>query len=97
MALLRIEGVSGMGYFKDIRNGYVIAVGSGGMGTEITETEYIEILTIIRNKPTRTETTDYRLKADLTWEAYQVEPAPEPEPTDADKAEAYDILIGEQE
>lgn len=83
-----------MGYFKDIRNGYVIAVGSGGMGTEITESEYIEILTIIRNKPTRTETTDYRLKADLTWEAYRIEPDPEPEPTDEDKAEAYDILTG---
>jgi len=63
-----------MNYYKQIENSYIIAIGTGGGGTEITAAEYDEIMAVIHNKPPATETIDYRLKEDLTWEQYQVEP-----------------------
>ena len=87
-----------MKYYKYSESGYILAVGTGGMGEEITDDEYNAILAVIHNKPLRTETTNYRLKTDLTWESYEVEPPdPDPEPTIEDKAEAYDILTGVSE
>lgn len=88
-----------MRYFKTIDSGYLISVGSGAGGEEIAEQEYSEILATIRNKPTAREGFDYRLKTDLTWEEYELPPVPdvEDEPTIEDKAEAYDILMGEEE
>ncbi len=83
-----------MRYYKNIENGYIDAIGTGGGGTEIDADEYAEIMAIIQNKPQRTETTDYHLKEDLTWEEYERPADPEPEPNDDDKAEAYDILTG---
>ena len=82
---------------RQIDGNYILAIGTGAGGTEITESEYNEIMTAIQNKPPRTETLDYRLKTDLTWESYEHEPEPEPEPDDSDKAEAYDILMGVSE
>ena len=83
-----------MRYYKQIENGNIIAIGTGGGGLEITETEYNAIMAVIQNKPPRTETTDYHLKTDLTWEEYERPIEPESEPSDEDKAEAYDILTG---
>lgn len=80
-----------MRFFKYINDDYLLGIGTGNGGTEIAETEYNEILAVIRNKPARTETVDYRLKTDLTWEEYEHEPDPEPEPT---AEEALDILLG---
>lgn len=74
-----------MKYFKQISDGYIVCIGTGG-GTEITETEYNEILSIIHDKPPATETTDYRLREDLTWEAYEVLPPSE----DADLTTVFD-------
>lgn len=69
-----------MRYYKLIENGYITAIGTGGGGTEITEQEYAEIMSVIHNKPPRTATTDYRMKPDLTWEEYErIDPAPAPE------------------
>ena len=83
-------------YFKIENNGYIQSVGmcEYWCGTEITESEYNQILELIQNRPTETETIGYRLKTDLTWEAYEKEPVPEPEPT-ADEVLA--ILTGESE
>ena len=81
-----------MRYYKMDDNGYIQAIGTGDGYTEITEIEYNEIMSVIRNKPAPTATTDFRLKADLTWEEYEVEP-PDPDP-DIDEAEAFDILMG---
>lgn len=78
--------------YKYTENGYIIAIGTGGMGEEITETEYEEILTAIQNKPTETATLKYRLKEDLTWESYEVEP--EPPSDEIDDSEALDIILG---
>ena len=65
-----------MRYFKRISGGYLLAVGTGSGGTEITEAEYNQILAVIRAKPASTGNTDYRLKVDLTWEPYTIEYVP---------------------
>lgn len=83
-----------MRYYKTINGNYIDAIGTGNGGTEITEAEYNEILSVIHNKPQGTDTTDYRLKTDLTWETYEVEPIEE---LDIDDAEALNIIMGVEE
>ena len=83
-----------MRYYKFIIDGYIMSIGTGNGGTEITESEYNEIMTIIQNRPSDTVTIGYRLKADMTWEAYEKEPVPEDEPT---AEELLSILTGESE
>ena len=83
-----------MRYFKSLSDGYIYAIGTGPAGTEITEAEYNEIMAIIQNRPTA-EGKGYRLKADLTWEEYDLPPVPEPSDNDEiTDAEALDILLG---
>lgn len=82
-----------MRYNKIIDNGYVISIGTGNGGTEITEQEYAEILAVIRNKPTARDGYDYRLKADLVWEDYKLPPV-EPADDDLTADEALDIILG---
>lgn len=78
-----------MKYYKTVDSGYIISVGTGSGGTEITEQEYAEILATIRNKPTPRDGFDYRLKTDLTWEEYALPPIePEP-PTDEEALTRY--------
>lgn len=83
-------------YFKKVDDGYIKEIGTSdfisGSLEEITVSEYDEILTLIQNKPAETDTLKYRLKTDLTWEEYEVEP---PEPSeDVDDSEALEILLG---
>lgn len=83
-----------MRYNKYISGDEIIAIGKGAGGVEITETEYNEIMSIIQNRPAA-DGKGYRLKTDLTWEAYDL--PPEPEPSDEDElsdAEALNILLG---
>ena len=80
-----------MKYYKTIKDGYITAIGTGGSGVEITEDEYNEIMEMIHAKPSRTETTDFRLKTDLTWEEFDRPPDPEPE---LDDEELLSILLG---
>lgn len=80
-----------MKYYKQISDGYIICIGTGG-GKEITESEYNKILAVIHDKPKATETTDYRLREDLTWEAYPIDP-PDPDPEINDE-ELLEILMG---
>lgn len=54
--------------FKTIENGYIIALQTVIGQTEITEQEYNEILSVIRNKPIAEDGYCYKLKEDLTWE-----------------------------
>lgn len=61
-----------MRYYKMIIDGCLVAVGNGSGGTEITAEEYAELLNIIHNKPIAESGFDYRLKADLTWEKYEL-------------------------
>ena len=83
-----------MVYYKQLSDNYILAIGTGPGGTEITETEYNSILSVIQSRPT-SETQGYRLRTDLTWEAYDL--PPEPEPSDEDEIsdeEAFNILLG---
>ena len=82
-----------MRYYKMIIDGYLVAVGSGSGGTEITAEEYAELLNIIRTKPVASEGYDYRLKADLSWELYEL---PEPEPIEEEATtEDYEAALTE--
>ena len=84
-----------MRYFEVIENGYILAIGQGSGNIEIDEDRYNAILDIIHNKPAATDTTDYRLKTDLTWEPYEIDP-PDPDP-ELDDSDALDILLGGEE
>ena len=81
-----------MKYYKIVDDNYILAIGTGNGGTEITEAEYNKILSVIQTRPQSTETTDYRLKTNLTWEPYDIEP--EPEEDEIDESEALEILLG---
>lgn len=80
-----------MRYYKQIIDDYIVAIGVGESGTEITAAEYDMIQAVIEDKPPRTSTTDYRLRTDLTWEEVEVEPEPEPDP---DPEELLSIMLG---
>lgn len=84
-----------MRYFVQYgKKNHIIAIGTGAGGTEITETEYNDIMAIIQNRPSA-DGKGYRLKTDLTWEAYDL--PPEPEPNDEDElsdTQALNILLG---
>ena len=75
----------GMRNYKITDNSYILSIGTGSGGTEITEQEYSEILAAIRNKPTPRDGYDYRLKTDLTWEEFKLPPV-EPEPLTDEEA-----------
>jgi hypothetical protein len=60
-------------------------------GEEITETQYNEILSMLRNRPTAPDGFAYRLTKELEWELYEAPVEEEPELT-AD--EALNIILG---
>ena len=81
-------------YYKQTDSMYILAVGVGVGGVEISADEYSEILSVIQNRPTA-EGKGYRLKADLTWEEYDLPPVPEPSDDDEiSNDEAINILLG---
>ena len=83
-----------MRFYKQTSNNYITAVGTGAGGKEIVKAEYDKIMEKIQNRPV-TEGKGYRLKTDLTWEAYDL--PPEPEPSDDDElsdTQALNILLG---
>lgn len=84
-----------MRFFIEIDRGYIQSVGTGNGGEEVTEERYHEVLSVILAKPQETETVDYRLKTDLTWEKYPVDP-PDPD-SEIDDSEALGILMGVME
>lgn len=83
-----------MKYFKQLFDDYITAIGTGTGGEEITEDEYNNIMSIIQSRP-QAEGKGYKLKADLTWEEYDLPPAPEPSDEDEiSNDEALEILLG---
>ncbi len=77
-------------YFKYLSGNYIEGIGVGLGGEEISKSEYDMILDVIRSKPARTDTEDYKLSKDLTWEPYPVDP-----PSDEiDADEALNIIMG---
>ena len=86
-------------FYMASNDGYIAIVGEmrSDFG-EITEERYNQSRQLLSNKPTPPDDKhDYRLTVGLEWELFGISPMPEPEPTIEDKAEAYDILVGEQE
>lgn len=82
--------------YKIVTDGYIMAIGYGSIGQQITDAEYNQILELIQNRPTDTETIGYMLKEDLTWEQYDKEP-PVPYVEEPDAEELLNILTGETE
>ena len=81
-----------MRYYKTINDGYLVSVGTGSGGTEITESEYNELLSIIHDRPTPPTGFDYKLKADtLTWELVEL-PEPSAEDDEATESDYIDAL-----
>lgn len=73
--------------YKVIEDGFLTALmeskGTPPNATEINESEYNEILDIVRNKPQDTETTIYKLNAStLTYEPFDAPMPIEPNPFD---------------
>lgn len=61
-----------MKFYKMIENGYIVLIGVGCGGEEITEHEYNTIMDVIHNKPTAEEGYDYKLTENLEWEQYRL-------------------------
>ena len=85
-----------MRYFKTIVDGYIFSISIWNGQTEISETEYNSIMSIIQTAPTAADVYYYRLRADtLEWELVELPPEPEPSADeDIDDAEAYNIIFG---
>ena len=79
--------------YKIVTDGYIMAIGYGSIGQQIADSEYNQILELIQNRPTETETIGYRLKEDLTWEQYEKEP-PVPYIEEPTAEEVLAILTG---
>lgn len=80
-------------YYKAVENGYILGIGTGLGGVEITQEEHQRIHEIVRTRPTPPEGYDYRLREDLTWEEYElsiIDPAEE----DISSDEALAIILG---
>lgn len=78
-------------YAKVIEDGYIVSFGTGIEGVEITESEYNQIMYVFNNRP-HAEDKGYKMKADLTWEEYNLEPIEDDEELTDD--EAFAILTG---
>lgn len=62
-----------MRYYKVISDGYILMIGTGAAGEEITEKEYAEIKNVIVNAPTAPDGYAYALREALEWELVPAE------------------------
>lgn len=62
-----------MRLYKIVSDGYIISIGTGAAGEEITKDEYNAIMSAIKSAPTAPEGYSYRLTESLDWELYPVE------------------------
>lgn len=81
-----------MRYYKIVSDDYLTAIGTGPGGMELTEAQYNEILAIIRSHP-QEEGKGYRLRADLSWEEYDL-PQEDADEEEISDEEALNILLG---
>ena len=81
-----------MRYFFNKTDNYIVAIGFGNDGEEITKGRYDEIAHAISGKPKWENGIDYRLKTDLTWEAYERIMPEEPTAEDDTEATEADYL-----
>lgn len=59
-------------YYKNIEDGYIISISTGIGNEEITQEEFENILSLIRNRNEPEEGFDYKLRTDLMWEQVKV-------------------------
>ena len=62
-------------YYKNIVDGYIASLEkreTHSSGDEITETQYNEIMSMLRNRPNAPDGYAYRLTADMEWELYEI-------------------------
>lgn len=83
-----------MRYYKIADGDYLLAVGTGNGGEEITEAEYNNIVDIIRSSPNAPGGYGYRLKSDLTWELWELPVTPDDADPELTAEEALDIILG---
>ena len=69
-------------FYKYTNDKYIIGVGIGAGGEEITEQEYNAILDKINNRPEAPEGYSYRLTTAMEWELAEI---PKIEPTTEDE------------
>ena len=81
-------------YYKVIKDGYIIGVGTNGPDscTGTTKAKYEEIRDLILNKPEHDDSHDYLLKEDLTWEPVSVDP-PSEEVEDSEALQAIEEAL----
>jgi hypothetical protein len=79
-------------YYKIESDKYILAIGIGNSGVEITESEYNHIKVIVSNCPTAPDGFVYRLTAEFEWELYELPIAEETD--EISEAEALEILLG---
>ena len=82
--------------YKRVEDGYLILIGEGSGGTEITAAEYDRLAALIAAKPAAPEGWDYRLTAGLEWELCELPPVPGEDPEDEplDPARALELICG---
>lgn len=61
-----------MRYYKNIDGDYLVSIGTGSGGEEITPEEYENLLSIIRDRPVAESGYAYKLRTDLSWELVEV-------------------------
>ena len=69
-----------MRYYKNLVDGYVVSLEkreTPANGAEITENQYNEIMSMLRNRPTAPDGYAYRLTAEMEWELYEISVADE--------------------
>ena len=82
-----------MRYYKQISDNYIIAIGTGYGGEEISETEYNERMAIIQNAP-KADGKGYKLRTALPWEESDLPPVVVSADCDLSPEEAMNILLG---
>ena len=84
-----------MRYYKQQSDSYILTIGTGYGGEEITEDEYNELMEIINNRPANTtKGMGYRLKLDKTWEKYTLPEVVESDDDELSDGETLNILLG---
>ena len=76
-----------MSYYKILKDGYIISIAKGdsSRGIKITEKEYNDILSALKNAPTPPTDCICKLKYNLEWEFIETEKTNEPTNTISDR------------
>ena len=83
-------------YYKTVEDGYLVGIGVGAGGAEITREEYGRIEAVIAAKPTPPEGCDYLLREDLQWQSVALPESGEAEDAPLDPAEALELICGKR-